>query len=220
MLTIDSLARKVAVRVNDSNYSRLDEIKDYLGDLVSDLLTLFRQGMCYQTTTLTIANSEVSMPTDCRVILRVYDSAGILYEVVDNDTFRTRNAAAQNTPTVAVFEDVPSWRIKFLNTPTSGSINVDYLIHSRLAGIVPDYYEALLKDGAVAKYHLLHGTAESASLTKAEYEKTVNKYQELIAYSTPQIRRTKSSEEINFQQCNDYRYSTDNSYMNINRGFY
>lgn len=219
MLTIDSLARKVAVRVNDSNYSRLDEIKDYLGDLVSDLLTLFRQGMCYQTTSLTITNGEVSMPIDCRVVLRVYDTAGIMYEVVDNDTFRSREAAAINVPTVAIFEDVPAWRIKFLNTPTSGTINVDYLIHSRLAGIVPDYYEALLKDGAVAKYHLLHGTPESASLTKAEYEKTVNKYQELIAYSTPQTRRTKSSEEINFQLCQGYQ-KFDNDYLNINRGFY
>lgn len=173
VLSLDTIARRVANDVKDTNLERLPQIKRLVGDAVSEATLLFKKGSVYGTTTVSLTNGEGTLPVGVSTVLRVYDSLGRKYESVSNEEYRTRETASSTFPTVQIFENVPVWKIKLLNyTTDAGTISVDYLIASRNPAIMPDYYEELIRKSAIAKYHSTNMTPENIPV----YREAMNEY--------------------------------------------
>lgn len=217
VLTLDKLAREVAVRVGDRNTERLPEIRGYVQAVVLELTMLFRQNSVYNTASVTITNGVGTLPDNAFAVLQIYDSNSTFYEVVGDTEWQHRSQRSSTIPTARVFEDVPNWRVELLNFPTgSTTLNVNYLMASNNPALVPDYYKDLILLGAEAKYHRRRSTADKSDRFKDDYQQAKNEFKEMQLNNTGKINRTKSLIEIEMSNPNNTTYiHNNNSYFHI-----
>lgn len=216
VLTLDRIARKVAQRVGDRNNDRLPEIKDYVEDTVEELMPLFRKGSVYATASVTVTSDEGTLPDDCAAVLKIYDGASTFFEIVDLDTYRSRAERQSTLPTAQVIENVPNWTVRLLNFGSSGTLTVDYLINKRDPGLIPSYYESLIKAGAMYYYALNRKSSDIEYIreVKANYRDKMNQLKENQTYNTGRDSRTKGLPEIELEQANNSLYqSSRNDYI-------
>jgi len=200
MLVLDILAKEIAQEIGDVNAERLNEIKRYVRRTVREITSMMRKGPVYETGSITVTNSEATLPDKVFAVLRVYDTS-VVYQMVDNDTYRTRALATSSQPTVQIFEDVPNWRMKILNF-TSGlsSINVDYLVSHDNPTALPDYYEELISLGAQKKFHAgKKGHEDQYSIANTEYTKMLGQFKESQHMNDKSGRRMKGIMQIEMQ---------------------
>lgn len=203
VLTLDRITKKVCQRVGDRNFDRLPEVRDYVEDTVIELTMMLRKGAVYETATLTVSNGEVILPDDCAAVLKIFDGGSTFFEIVDIDEWRSRSERGWTLPTAQVIEDVPNWRIRLLNYDSTSNLTVDYLITKKNPAIMPEYYEAIIKAGAVAKYHLNRGDIDRYRIHDNFYNKLKNDFKENQSYNTGKESRTKGLPEIELQQANN-----------------
>lgn len=210
VLTLDRIAKKVAQRVGDRNFDRLPEIRDYVEDTVTELSMMLRKGSVYETAELTVTDSQVTLPDDCAAVLKVFDGASVFFEIVDLDAYRSRSEKNSTIPTAQVIEDIPNWKIRFLNANNT-TMTVDYLVTKKDPAIMPEYYEALIKQGATAKYHLNRGEIDRYRIHDNQYNKMQNVFKENQSYNTGRANRTKGLPEIEIQQATNSLYARGNN---------
>lgn len=216
VLILDVIAKKVARSVGDRNFDRLAEIRDYVEDTVEELMPLFRKGSVYATAVVPVTNDEATLPDDCAAVLKIYDGASTFFEIVDLDSYRARAERQSTLPTAQVIENVPNWKVRLINFGTTGNLTVDYLISKRDPGLVPSYYESLIKAGARYNYALNRKSQEVDYIreVKAKYRDLQNQLKENQSYNTGRDVRTKGLPEIELQQANNSIYqSTRNDFI-------
>ena len=221
VLTLDIIARKVAQRV-DRNYDRLSEIRDYVEDTVEELMPLFRKGSVYATAEVAVTNDEATLPDDCAAVLKIFDGASTFFEIVDLGTYRSRAERQSTLPTVQVIENVPNWKVRLLNFGSSGTLTVDYLISKRDPGLIPSYYEALIKAGATYYWALNRKSSEIEYIreVKANYRDKMNQLKENQAYNTGRETRTKGLPELEIQQASNSLYQSSRNDFMSGGGYY
>lgn len=184
VLTLETIAKEVAVNVGDRNKERLPEIRRYVKQVVTELSAMLRDGAVYETAQVTVSSNQGLLPTACAAVLRVYDSGSTTYEVVGNAEYRTREQGQSTLPTCQVLEAVPNWTVRFLNFSTgNNTVNVDYLISSDNPATFPEYYKHLIVTGAEAKYHLRRSPRERFQDINSEYKQLKNMFQEQQSYN-------------------------------------
>ena len=201
VLTLDKVARKVAQRVGDRNNDKFAEIKGYVEDTVNEITGLMRKGAAYATASVTITDSEGTLPTNCAAVLKIYDGS-TFYEFVDLDQYRSRAERSSQLPTVQAIEDAPAWRIRLLNHDST-TVTVDYLISDTNPSILPTYYQPLLLAGAVAKFHLNRSTPEVYREHKQFYKDLTNQFKENQVYNEGRRVRMKGLPEIEIAEPNN-----------------
>lgn len=196
VLTLDKVVIETAERVGDRNRERLPEIQRYVQSTVTQLTQMLRKGSVYQTTTVSVTNGEAFLPANVGAVIKIYNGS-TFFEVVDNDEYRRREANETILPTVMVIEDVPYWRMTFLNFATSSTtVTIDYLITTTNPAIIPEYYFELLVTGAETKYHLRRSPREKYQDVDSEFTKLKNQFNENQSYNDHKILRMKSLTEI------------------------
>jgi hypothetical protein len=200
ILVLDVLAKEIAQEIGDVNQERLNELKRYVRRTVREITSMMRKGPAYRTASLTVTNGEATMPDNVFAVLRVYDTS-VVYQQVDNDTYRSRDLATSSQPTVQIFEDVPNWTMKILNF-TSGlsSISIDYLESVANPSSLPDYYEELISWGVKKKYHgSKKGHEDQYSIANTEYTKMLGQFKEQQHMNDKANRRMKGILEVEWQ---------------------
>lgn len=221
VLTVDALSKKIARRVGDSARKRLEDIKDFLGDVINDLTLLFRKGSVYGTETITVTNGVAILPSNCHTVLRVYHPDGTTYEVVDNTLYRQREQGNSTLPTAQVIENIPNWHINLLNFGSVGEITIDYLQYSRNPGIINEYYEPLIKVATEREYHDRFSDIETARHFTSKYEKALNRVKEYLGRNEGKISRTKSLFEVNASSSGNHTLNSNtNDYIGLGNGGY
>jgi hypothetical protein len=220
ILVLDILAKEVAEEIGDVNNERLNEIKRYVRRTVREIMSHMRKGPVYETASLDVTSGTATLPDNVFAVLRAYDTS-VVYQMVDNDTYRTRDLATSSQPTVQVFEDVPNWRLNILNF-TSGlsAISVDYLRTSGDPASLPDYYEEMISLGAQKKFHAgKKGHEDQYSICNTEYTKMLGQFKEQQHMNDKSGRRTKGMAEIESQNpANSLLASSSNDIIGV-RGF-
>ena len=221
MATTDDIARVVARRVGDRNFERLREIKDYIEDIVTELSMALRKGSVMYTTTVTTnaSTSIATLPDSVFTVLRVSNSSGAKYEVVDNETFRERESQNSSLLTAYVKEDVPNWTIEIIDSSGSATtLSIDYLVVDKNPNILPEYYENVIKAGAEALYHLRRSPREKYLAFQQEYNRLKNMYLENQQYNDATIDQMKSLDQIDAEAAGSQTF-INNNYINV-RGLY
>lgn len=212
MLILDSIAREIAVNIGDSNAEKLPEISRHIQTIVSEITSLLRKGAVYRTASLTLdSNRTVTLPEDCIGILKIYNSS-VFYEPVDNDIYRLRSMTGSSLNTARVFEDVPYWRIEFLNGTVGGTVSVDYLVHSANPALIPSYYKQLLIAGATRLYHLNKLQLDAAKEFERLYKQEKDKLVLSQAVNDNRFVRMKSLDELELLYPN-YGFMSNNDYI-------
>jgi hypothetical protein len=220
MSTTDAIARTVALRVNDRNFERLREIKDYIEDTVTELTMALRKGAVLYTANVTVdaVTKKAFLPDDIFTVLRVQNNSGAKYDIVDNDTFRNRSQTGSDSFTAYVKEDKPNWTIEIINSGSDAVVlSVDYLVASKNPNILPEYYENVIKAGAEAAYHLRRSTREKYVAFIQEYTRLKTMYLENQQYNDTSGMQVKSLEQIENESAGNN--SVLNNYINV-RGLY
>lgn len=221
VLTIDTLSKKIARKVGDSAEKRIGDIKDMLGDVISDLTLLFRQGSVYTTDIITVTDGVASLPSNVHTILRIYNPDGTTYEIVDNDLYRQREQGNSIMPSALVIESYPNWEVHILNFGSTGSVSIDYLQYSRNPSIMPEYYEPLIKLGVECEFHARFSDIEKARHFQAKYDKKLNEIRGFLSRNQGKQNRTKSLFEINAQSSGNHTLNaTNNDYLGLGLGGY
>lgn len=220
MSTTDAIARTVALRVNDRNFERLREIKDYIEDTVVELTMALRKGAVLYSADVTVdsVTKKANLPDDVFTVLRVQNKSGAKYDIVDNDTFRTRGQSGSDSLTAYVKEDKPNWTIEILNSGSDAVIlTIDYLVASKNPNILPEYYENVIKAGAEAAYHLRRSNREKYVAFIQEYTRLKTMYLENQQYNDTSAIQVKSLDQIDNESAGNQ--SVVNNFINA-RGLY
>jgi hypothetical protein len=221
MSTTDDIARTVALRVNDRNFERLREIKDYIEDTVTELTMALRKGAVLYNATVSVngTTKKGTLPDDVFTVLRVANTAGARYDIVDNDTFRTRSEQGTGALTAFVKEDKPNWTIEIINTGSDAvTLSIDYLVASKNPNILPEYYENVIKAGTEAAYHLRRSTRDKYIAFNQEYTRLKTMYLENQQYNDTSVTHVKSLDQIENESAQNQQV-TNNNYINV-RGLY